>query len=428
MKVKNIMFSGVMAAILGATAAQAADPVQLISKTYADNKLQSKLTQTDNAGANIAISADGKISATGLVTTDTYTEKVGALEAKDTELAGEIAKKLDTTTYTAKIEEIEGVLAGVATTEGLGELKDQVQKLDGDVNTEGSVKKQIAAAIASEVGRADGKYATEADLTTAEGRIGALEQTANALGTTYAAKSYETKVDTNTNDITTIKAEQTTQNGKIAALEGQFGETGTTTVAIKDAQDAADAAQDAADAAQGAADAAQADVDAVEQSLADNGTIAKANAAAVKTEVQSALALKADASALNDYRTSAAQDLIDNEIKASITDITEDGGVIDTKVGELETTLDGRLTTLEAIDHTKFATTEALAGVNTTAEQGVADAAAAQAAADAAQADADANATAIQGKVDSIGAGKAGSYIIDFDADGKASYTQITII
>ena len=63
MKIKNIAFTGFMAAILGATAAQAADPVQLISKTYADRELQAKLTNAANAGAGIAISTDGKISA-----------------------------------------------------------------------------------------------------------------------------------------------------------------------------------------------------------------------------------------------------------------------------------------------------------------------------------------------------------------------------
>ena len=366
MKVKNIMFSGIMAAILGATAAQAADsaPVQLISKKYADRELQAKVVP----GANIAIADDGKtISATGLVTQSSYDAKIGEIEQK---------------------------LSGAATSGNLESLTTRVGDVEASLAENGETANKIAAALAA----------------------------------------------------------------------GQN---------------------------------AQSDVDAVEKSLTDNNTIEKANNAAVKTEVNAALALKADVSALNDYRTSADQDIIDNEIKGSITAITQDGGVIDTKVGALETTLDGRLDTLEqtattyatkdevnakvaqsdyntkvaelvqadttnlteaksyaeekataaetaaktyadglntamdervdvleAIDHTKFAektTVEAIDGRLTTAEGEI----------DALQEATDTYATKQQitdAKYMSGVGQAAGQYVVNFDDQGNATYTAITIV
>ena len=366
MKVKNIVFSGVMAAILGATGAHAAegDQIQLISKTYADNNLQAKLTQANNAGDNVTISADGKIGVnltnyattsavdtaiSNAVTSDTGVIKtvIDDVKADVDALDGKVGELPTSGDYAAAtiVEYINKKTTGIATNAALGELqtavntaKDDIDALELKVGND-TVANQITAAIASEVSRSNGAY---------------------------AAKSLEGIV--------------TSQGEKITTLEAQFGETGATTQAIA--------------AAKAAAEAAQADVDAVEKSLADNNTIAKANAAAVKTEVQSALDLKADASALNNYRTSADQDGIDDAIKASITDITKDNGVIDTKVGKLETALDARLDTLEAIDHSTFATKQEITDAKYVSGVGQA----------------------------------AGQYLINFDANGNATYTAITIV
>lgn len=359
MKVKNIVFSGVMAAILGATGAHAAegDQIQLISKTYADNNLQAKLTQANNAGDNVTISADGKIGVnltnyattsavdtaiSNAVTSDTGVIKtvIDDVKADVDALDGKVGELPTSGDYAAAtiVEYINKKTTGIATNAALGELQGDVDALESKVGND-TVANQITAAIASEVSRSNGAY---------------------------AAKSLEGIV--------------TSQGEKITTLEAQFGETGATTQAIA--------------AAKAAAEAAQADVDAVEKSLADNNTIAKANAAAVKTEVQSALDLKADASALNNYRTSADQDGIDDAIKASITDITKDNGVIDTKVGKLETALDARLDTLEAIDHSTFATKQEITDAKYVSGVGQA----------------------------------AGQYLINFDANGNATYTAITIV
>lgn len=387
MKVKNIVFSGVMAAILGATGAHAAegDQIQLISKTYADNNLQAKLTQANNAGDNVTISADGKIGVnlTNYATTSAVDTAISnavmsdngviktvidGVQADVDALDGKVGELPTSGDYAAAtiVEYINKKTTGIATNAALGELqtavntaKDDIDALELKVGND-TVANQITAAIADKADKATslsgygitdaytkaevdatvGTLATKDELDdvsavadaaqTADEVSAAIDGKINGLnlGTTYAAKSIETTVQTNANDIATLKeidhtkfAEKTTVDGIDTRLQTAEGE-----------------------------------IDALQNATAN----------------------------LSDFIDST-------EIQA-------------------------------------YATTEALAGVNTTAKQGVTDAAAAKAAADAAQADADANATAIQGKVDSIGAGKAGSYIINFDADGNATYTAITIV
>lgn len=346
MKVKNIMFSGVMAAILGATAAHA-DPVQLISKTYADNNLQAKLTQANNAGDNVTISEDGKIGVnlTNYATNTAVTNAITNALAAD----GEVTAAID---------------AAVA---------NKQEKLDNAEVLSGITAEELA------------------------GYDKAVTDSAAAL----------------TNAAT--------------------------------AQSAAETAQSAAETAQGAVDAletvvegkaAQADLTALTSRVSTNETNISANTAAIEklnagVEVEGSVDYKIKE--LNDSLASTGDNVGALSIKVDTID-----GRLETAEGEIDALQNATANLDDFIDETEiqaYATTEALAGVKATAEQGVADAAAAKAAADAAkaaadeaQADADANATAIEGKVDSIGAGKAGSYIIDFDADGKASYTQITII
>ena len=341
MKIKNIAFTGFMAAILGATAAQAADPVQLISKTYADRELQAKLTNDANAGAGIAISTDGKISAdmnTALVGEKSVAtilgEKADAsnvytkTEADDKfqTVAAALQAAQDATNYTnEKVQELSDTLSGsgedgqpglVSTVTAQGNRISALETLTG---TDGKIAQDIAKAL------------TDANAYTDQ-EVAKVQQSAN---TNAEAIEEITKVG-GTID-TKVTAAQAAAEGKAAT-----------------AQQAADAAQDAAEAAQAAADAAQADVDAVEGRM----DTAESEIDALQ-EASATHALKAD---LDAYRTSAAQDEIDDAIKA---DVQENATAISTL-----------------------------------------DAAA----------------------IKTIGAGQAGRYVIDFDAEGKASYTAIQIV
>lgn len=407
MKVKNIMFSGVMAAILGATAAQAADDtatVQLISKKYADRALQHKLTTAE--GSNVTL---------GEVTED-----------------GTQAISVDLSAYATNTAVTDAISNAV--TSDTGVVKTAIDGVQDDVDA------------------LDEKVGDLPNGTTATNIVEYIDAKTADIASDEALGQLTTRVDT--------------AEGEIDALQISLAEGGATANAIA--------------AALTAGQNAQSDVDAVEKSLADNGTIAKANAAAVKSEVDAALDLKADASALNNYRTSANQDLIDNEIKASITDITEDNGVIDTKVGALETALDGRLDTLEqtanalgttyaaksieatvqtntndiatlkAIDHSKYAVATEVEATYATKEaletvKATADAAATKDTVNAI----DGRLTTAEGEIDALqqaadtyatkaeitdakymsGVGQAaGQYVVNFDADGNATYTAITIV
>lgn len=377
MKVKNIVFSGVMAAILGATGAHAADPIQLISKTYADNNLQSKLTQTDNAGDNVTISADGKIgvdltnyATTGAVdtainnavTSDTGVIKtaIDGVQADVDALDEKIGELPNGTTATSIVEYVDAKTTGIATNEALGQLTTRVGTAEGEIDV-------LQASLA-------------------EGGA-----TANAIaGALKAGTDAQDAVDTLNSTLTT---NDTVAKANAAAVESEVD------AALELKANAADVYT------QSAADAKFIDTTEIQNYATDDELTAVsnvANAAATKTYVDEELEKKANASVLDSYYTKSEAD-------STFMDSTEVDAKIETATADM-------------------ASATELAGVKTTAQQGVTDAAAAKAAADAAQADADANATAIQGKVDSIGAGKAGSYIIDFDADGKASYTQITII
>ncbi|MDW2958245.1 MAG: hypothetical protein R8M37_00310 [Alphaproteobacteria bacterium] len=364
MKVKNIMFTGFMAAILGATSANAVDAAhQLISKQYADNKLQAKLTQDANAGDNVTIT-NGRIGVNlseYAKTTDVNSAvsgvqgEVDALETK----VGTIPQGATATDIVGYVQE---KTAGIATNENLAELTERVAANETSLKEGGATANAIAAAL----------------------KAGEDAQT----------------------DINTLNQ----------------------TLATNDTIAKANAAQTAADVS----------------AAVTNATKDLATKASV-TDLAATVADKADKTALDAYRTSGDQDVIDNAIKASITDITEDGGTIDTKVGaatanlatkssvtDLETSLDGRLDTLEAIDHSKYATTEALTAVET-----VANAAATKETVNGINTrlqTAEGEIDTLQSDVDTIEANallqsnNKGDYIVTFDEQGNPEYTQIQIV
>ena len=340
MKIKNIAFTGFMAAILGATAAQA-DPVQLISKTYADRELQAKLTDAANAGAGIAISEDGKISA------DMSTALVG--EKSVATILGEKADASNVYTKTEADDKFQTVEAAVqAAKDATDYTNEKVQELSDTLSGSGE---DGQPGLVSTVTAQGNRISALETLTGTDGKI--AQDIAKALKdandyTDQEVAKVQQSADTNAEAITEITKVGGTIDTKVSAAqsaaEGKAAE----------AKQAADAAQDAAEAAQAAADAAQADVDAVEGRM----NTAESEIDALQ-EASATHALKTD---LNAYRTSADQDVIDNAIKA---DVLENETAISTL-----------------------------------------------------------NAAAIK----TIGAGQAGRYVIDFDAEGNASYTAIQIV
>ena len=322
MKIKNIAFTGFMAAILGATAAQA-DPVQLISKTYADRELQAKLTDAANAGAGIAISKDGKISA------DMNTALVG--EKSVATILGEKADASNVYTKTEADDKFQTVAAALkAAQDATDYTNTKVQELSDTLSGSGE---DGQPGLVSTVTAQGNRISALETLTGENGQI--AQNIAKALTdandyTDQEVAKVQQSADTNAEAIEEITRVGGTIDTKVAAAEGKAAT----------AQAAAEAAQDDVDAVEGRMDTAEGKISELETASATH-------------------ALKTD---LNAYRTSADQDVIDNEIKGNVQK-----------------------------NATAISTLDAAA-------------------------------------VKTIGAGQAGRYVIDFDAEGKASYTAIQIV
>ena len=113
MKVKNIMFSGFAAALFATMCgAASAEDVQLISKQYADENLQGKLTPGDN----IVISEDDKISASF---------NFGTEEAPIT-----LEQALESKADARAVETLEGLVGETSVAE---QITDKVGEIDGTV-------------------------------------------------------------------------------------------------------------------------------------------------------------------------------------------------------------------------------------------------------------------------------------------------------
>ena len=216
MKIKNVVFSGFAAAIFaGVCGAANAASVELISKPYADTNLQAKLT----AGSNIAIdSQTNTISATGLATT-TYVDE-------------ELAKKQNELQLGENLQWVDGKLdtKGIATADGLAELeskvnnaaqksevdaalalkadKTEIPSIDGLATSEelNTLRTTLEASIAEK--QEKGEYLTAASLKELEDAVEALQtgkadastvttiqETISKLGDTYASKADMTAAD-----------------------------------------------------------------------------------------------------------------------------------------------------------------------------------------------------------------------------------------
>ena len=200
MKVKNIVFSGVMGAILmGATGAHAA-MINVASQGYVDAKvakdvaaLGTTVSTTYQTKADAETAASGVTQAlAGKADKGTTLEAYGITDAYTTTEADEkfmIMK--DATALGTNLQwTTDGKLdtKGIATTDGLNALTDTVDNLSGVVNgnaeTEGTVANKIATAVkALEEGQVkDNKEAIEAlnDTYVSEGEMDAFKE-ANEL-------------------------------------------------------------------------------------------------------------------------------------------------------------------------------------------------------------------------------------------------------
>ena len=495
MKIKNIMFSGVAAAIFaGVCGAADAATISLISKDYADTQLQAKLT----AGDNIAIADDGKtISATGLIKTAELEAAVSALETQinakassadmttaqqdiaAAEAAIELLKsgKADKTTVEnlqtainnlgdtyATDAEVEGLIDGVkaliptkvsAFENDAGylistDLADYAKT--ADVNTELAKKADqssldsvsaVANAAAAKT-YVDEELAKKADVgssytTTESDAKYLIMRDANVLGanlqwneagkldtkgiaTADGLKELEDQVKAavtqteleqkgyqTADDVATAiegKADSTTVATDIAdalAEAKQYADANDADTVYDDTQVRADIASNKAaiEGLQGAGYQTATDVEGkittATSTLATkaevNAVDAIAKAAAVKTDVDAAMALKADASAIADMATNAS-------VEQAITDL------------DLANTYAAK--SYEA----RVVANEAAIATNTS---GVA----------ANKAATETNAGAIEvlqkaGYV--VGAKATGSYLVNFDANGVASYAAVQIL
>ena len=163
------------------------------------------------------------------------TTKVGAAK---TELQGKIDKKADATALQAEIERAKGAEAA---------NKAVLDKLDGDVNTAGSVKKQIETVRAALQDNIDAKVA-QADYNT---KVGELEAADSALSDRIAkfegdgAGSVAAQVKAVQDDLDAHKAAQVTKekqvDGKLAVIQGEANVEGSIKKALADAKAYADA-------------------------------------------------------------------------------------------------------------------------------------------------------------------------------------------
>lgn len=200
MKIKNIMFGGVMAAILTsvAGAANAADPISVASTGYVDAKVgvvDTKVGTIPQGGFTVG-SATYSDVATAIEALDTKTE--GVVGSEDMQnIQGSIATltgdatKEGSVKYQIKAVEDAQKLVDDAQDAKIQANENAITKLNGTATEEGSVAKSIADALAN------GNYIDENELTQKGYQTAGDVQTAISnlkLGENYQAKLDDTQM------------------------------------------------------------------------------------------------------------------------------------------------------------------------------------------------------------------------------------------
>lgn len=204
--------AGILTVMLGIVSANSADAA-VASKLYVDQKakvnayaIAQEVTDRGNAITSLSNTLTTEIGKK--VDTTTYEAKVQELEAADATFATkasmetELSKKQDNLTVTGGILTWDAAtstlgLTGIATNDSVTNLQNTVEKLDGEATVEGSVKKQIADAIANEVSRANGAYDAAGSASTAEQNA---KDYADSLASNYDAAGAAATAEQNAKD------------------------------------------------------------------------------------------------------------------------------------------------------------------------------------------------------------------------------------
>lgn len=213
MKVKNIMFSGFMAAILTGVACSA-DAAVVASKEYVDARETSILDtveQTYQKSANAVTEEKVQEKITAVVGTaeeglikDVADNKneISSLKAKDTELAGKIQANSDAIAILEGGEGAEGSIASLTTK--INENASNIEILNSDESVGGSVANKISSALEN--------YSTSAQV---DGKIStALENYSTSEEVTTAISNASSTLTTEIN-----KKQNTITGDQLAALE-----------------------------------------------------------------------------------------------------------------------------------------------------------------------------------------------------------------
>ena len=405
MKIKNIMFSGFTAVILaGVCGASNAATVSLISKNYADTNLQAKLTQ----GENITISEDNTISA---VIPDALVDST-ELKAVEDALNAAIAEKQAKGDY--------------LTAASLTELNEAVEALKT-----GKADADAVTALQNAINGLGETYATKTDMSAADT---ALQNAIDAIDLTPYAKTADvySKTDADAKFMIMNNADalganlQWTNEGKldtkgIATAEGLEkleervnGNAQTQGSVAYDIAQAVESAKQYTDSVAYDDTALAGRVTANEGAIATNtADIAEIKGAGYQTAEQVSGAI-----------TTATEDL------ATKADTLAGYGITDAYT---KSEVDSAIGAIKEYDDTE------LAGRVTVNEGAIADNAAAITALETTVGDADSglvkgvadNASAIealQGAGYVVGTKTAGSYLVNFDANGNASYAAVEIL
>ena len=412
MKIKNLMFSGFAAALFASVCGAAdAATVSLISKDYADTNLQAKLT----AGDNITIE-EGTISATGLVGTETLTTSVNELK----ELINAKAAQSDMTTAQADIDAVEAAIEalqnGKADAQTVTDLQNAINALGDTYATD----EEVSAAIAAVEEKIPTVPTNVSAFTNDAGYLvsGDLEDYAKSadVANTYATKEFvgtlpEGATATNIVGYVQEKTAGIATNENLAELTGRVA-ANETAIANK-----ADSETVATDIAAALAEAKKYADDNDANTIYDDTALAGRvktledagyqNAEQVESAVKAAASTLATKSELDTVSTSLSEYKTSNDeavaLKANAADVYTKGEV------------DAAIDAIEEYDDTALAArvtaNETAIGTNTA---GIADNKSAI--------------EALQGAGYVVGTKSAGSYLVNFDAQGNASYAAVEIL
>ena len=418
MKIKNLMFSGFAAALFASVCGAAdAATVSLISKDYADANLQAKLT----AGDNIKIE-NGTISATGLVGTETLTTSVNELK----ELINAKAAQSDMTTAQADIDAVEAAIellkTGKADAQTVTDLQNAIDALGDTYATDEEVSAAIAAVekmiptVPTNVSAFtnDAGYLVSGDLAdyAKSADVETTYATKESVANTYATKEFvgtlpEGATATNIVGYVQEKTAGIATNENLTELTSRVAANETAIAKKADSETVATDIAAALNDAKAYADTKAYDDTALAgrvKTLEDAGYQNAEQVESAITTATSTLATKSElntvSTSLNEYKTSNNEAVA---LKANAADVYTKGEV-DAAIGAIEEYDDTALAARVTANETAIGTNTAGIADNKSAIE------------------------ALQGAGYVVGTKSAGSYLVNFDAQGNASYAAVEIL